>query len=713
MAGSDITLVAGLEGGGSIYGTSGKKIKNQLENIIKEVNAKGNLNIKPKLDYREFRSQLGKLTGDAVTEANKIRTAYEQAFQSLLQIQKHGGGTGGGSGSENQYSEAIRYNQALAKTESLLKQVHNAQKKWAINSSTNPENYANNLKQQAENLEILLKGLRGIQDDGSIDLAKRIPLDEFGLVFSQAKADFAEISEEVDNLGQATRAINKDALGYIEALSKIDKAQEQVEKNIKDWAIADETGSKTKAEYDALKALVGATGDFAKLKKELADGVIKTDAGGRQYIEYLTADDVKERLSAIVREAEKLGRAIKNAGESTHRLVPSSDSEEYVNNLSKVNSELKKAKDNQKKWNAAKSGDQGVIDAYNEIGNQIAALDSLKARLEAGALTVAQFNDEYKKISTTLSASYDKISSSDFGHSETDDFKKFTSQLTELDTAIEKNKQSLREWSAAKDGVTSDDYDGIQEAIEKLQRMRDELLKTGQALKTFDDDMAGINKNVATHSAGIKNNNKDYKTFGDNVLGIFEEVGQYFDVMDLVFEGIQYGRQMVEAVTDIDTAMTELKKVTDETDAAYASFMDKAVTRATDLGASVADVVSASADFARLGHDLGDASTLADAAIVYKNVGDGIKDISEASSSIVSTMQAFGIEASDAMSIVDKFNHVSNNYAISSDGLGSALQRSASAMAAAHATLDETVALAAAANTVVDFVPRHYGNIAA
>ena len=62
--------------------------------------------------------------------------------------------------------------------------------------------------------------------------------------------------------------------------------------------------------------------------------------------------------------------------------------------------------------------------------------------------------------------------------------------------------------------------------------------------------------------------------------------------------------------------------------------------------------------FARLGYSLDEAANLADAALVYKNVGDGISDISEASQSIISTMKAFKIEASDAMSIVDKFNEV-------------------------------------------------------
>ena len=42
----------------------------------------------------------------------------------------------------------------------------------------------------------------------------------------------------------------------------------------------------------------------------------------------------------------------------------------------------------------------------------------------------------------------------------------------------------------------------------------------------------------------------------------------------------------------------------------------------------------------------------------------------------------------------------SNNYAISSGGIGEALQRSASSLSAANNTLDESIALITAANTV-------------
>ena len=53
------------------------------------------------------------------------------------------------------------------------------------------------------------------------------------------------------------------------------------------------------------------------------------------------------------------------------------------------------------------------------------------------------------------------------------------------------------------------------------------------------------------------------------------------------------------------------------------------------------------------------------------------------------------------MQIVDKFNEIGNNFAISSTGIGEALQRSASALAEAGNSIDESVALITAANSVV------------
>lgn len=117
-------------------------------------------------------------------------------------------------------------------------------------------------------------------------------------------------------------------------------------------------------------------------------------------------------------------------------------------------------------------------------------------------------------------------------------------------------------------------------------------------------------------------------------------------------------RQGITYIKEIDSALTELKKVTDETDETYEKFLDTASKVGSEIGSTIADFTNATADFARLGYSISEATKLAEAASIYKNVGDGIDSVSQATESIISTMKAFGIEADNSMAIVDKFNEV-------------------------------------------------------
>lgn len=189
--------------------------------------------------------------------------------------------------------------------------------------------------------------------------------------------------------------------------------------------------------------------------------------------------------------------------------------------------------------------------------------------------------------------------------------------------------------------------------------------------------------------------------FIDQLKGKFKSIAQYLISMAGYQEIIQQVRKGIQYVKEIDSALTELKKVTDETDETYAQFLKTASQVGSEIGSTIADFTNATADFARLGYSISEATELAKAASVYKNVGDGIENVAQATESIISTMKAFGIEAEDSMEIVDKFNEVGNNFAISSTGIGEALQRSASALYESGNTIDESIALITAANSVV------------
>ena len=230
---------------------------------------------------------------------------------------------------------------------------------------------------------------------------------------------------------------------------------------------------------------------------------------------------------------------------------------------------------------------------------------------------------------------------------------------------------------------------------ELLHSLQNESNVTAIALASVDRQFTEITANA--NRSGIAG-----QSFFEKLKAGWSKFGGWSLVTKTMMSAYNIIKKMVGAVIELDAAMTELRKVTDLTETSYARFIVSAVQMSKRIGASLADTINATADFARLGYDVADAASLAEAALVYKNVGDGIEDVSVATESLISTIKAFGeLDADDAMAIVDKFNEVGNNFAISSSGIGEALRRSASALSEAGNTLDQSIGLVTAMNSVI------------
>lgn len=182
----------------------------------------------------------------------------------------------------------------------------------------------------------------------------------------------------------------------------------------------------------------------------------------------------------------------------------------------------------------------------------------------------------------------------------------------------------------------------------------------------------------------------------------FNSIMQYLTMTMSIHRIFSELRRGVQYIKEIDLALTELRKVTDETEETYDKFLETASKTGAKLGATISAVTEATATFAKLGYSIKDATEMAEAAIVYKNVGDNIASTGDAADSIISTMKGFGMEASEAMRIVDSFNEVGNKFAITSQGIGEALKLSASALNEGGNSLHESIALITAANEVVN-----------
>ena len=178
------------------------------------------------------------------------------------------------------------------------------------------------------------------------------------------------------------------------------------------------------------------------------------------------------------------------------------------------------------------------------------------------------------------------------------------------------------------------------------------------AMKSFEVEISSANGQMVLQEKGVKQLGSAWNQLKSSVSSIGRQfltalVGYnvFFKVISTIKEGINY-------VKEIDLAMTELKKVTDESEASYNNFLQTASKTAGTIGSTVSDFTDATANFARLGYSMDESAEMAKTAIVYKNVADGLDTVEESTNSIISTMKAFGIESSDTMGIIDRFNEV-------------------------------------------------------
>lgn len=227
-----------------------------------------------------------------------------------------------------------------------------------------------------------------------------------------------------------------------------------------------------------------------------------------------------------------------------------------------------------------------------------------------------------------------------------------------------------------------------------------EALKAGISNAQTQQDLVKLQNNFKLLQQQVNNAGKAGKTFGERIAAAAKKFLMWTGMTNIMMRLIRSVRQMITNVKELDTAMVLLRRVTNETDETYTRMFNNAIEKAKELKTSVSDLITSTAEFAKLGYSSEDSEVLAQAATVYKNVGQ-IDNIEDATKSITSTLAGFKMEASEVWDIVDKFDNIGNKFAISSSGIGDALMRSAASLSEANNTLDESIALATTANSVV------------
>lgn len=200
---------------------------------------------------------------------------------------------------------------------------------------------------------------------------------------------------------------------------------------------------------------------------------------------------------------------------------------------------------------------------------------------------------------------------------------------------------------------------------------------------------------TAAQAAGLTG-----KTFGDSLKGAFLSISRYISTSTLIYAAIRAVKNGITDVIELDTALVDLRKTTNATESELKRFYYTSNDVAKQLGVTTQEVISAAAEWSRLGYSIKDAETMAQVSSIFKSISPGM-DMTDATDGLVSAMKAFDIEANQALDgIASKINAIGNSQAVSNKDIVEFLTRSSSAMAEANNTLEDTIALGTAATEI-------------
>ena len=338
--------------------------------------------------------------------------------------------------------------------------------------------------------------------------------------------------------------------------------------------------------------------------------------------------------------------------------------------------------------------------------------------------------DEYKKKYDALTAARQRFIDNPALAKEEAEQNAFRKAAIETDKAREKVSlyiEDIKKFNevmnsgALKDNIPIENYDGVKSQTDAIKEYAEKVFEgklqvngwnaAGTEMYGTLNKGKGVIENVTValnrgtnqlyaYGKGTKEVGSAWQQFTGGIVKKSKEILTYLTGGASIYKALSEVRRGIQYVKEIDSALTELKKVTDETDASYAKFLQTMSKTGAEIGATVANLTNMAANWARLGYSMEEAGNLAKSTAVLLNVSE-FTDAEKASEALISTIQAYGYAAEDSMHVVDVLNEIGNNFAISSDGIATALQDSASSLMAAGNNLEQSVAMVAAANKVL------------
>lgn len=185
-------------------------------------------------------------------------------------------------------------------------------------------------------------------------------------------------------------------------------------------------------------------------------------------------------------------------------------------------------------------------------------------------------------------------------------------------------------------------------------------------------------------------------TVMDKLKSQFGKLGIYLSASAILGKEVQALKSMLDNVIEVDTAMTELYRVTNLSDTQYSNMFNNMIQSAKNYGMQLDTIIKSTASWVRLGFDTKDAGRLAEITAMYQHVTD--LDEKTAVENLVTAYKGYqnqllnltnGDVTAAVEMIADIFDKLGNELPVTAEQVGAGLTKCASVMESAGATIEE------------------------
>lgn len=339
------------------------------------------------------------------------------------------------------------------------------------------------------------------------------------------------------------------------------------------------------------------------------------------------------------------------------------------------------------------------------ITENISQFENLKAQLQ-NKLNVAKGNSFIDdSVLTDLQTKLNSINTNT-PEKEFNELRNAINNLSSSDSGIIRIQQSIIKLQERIANIKKNKIDVIDTSeINELKMAESEvtnlknMLSQLKAGDVIDGKKITSSINQATNSVRtLESEFRNVNTTASGLATTMKSIFSYAIGGSVIYATMNSIREAVNITIELNSAMTNLKKVTDETSETYTSFLNNMHNVALELGTQSNAMVDATTNWAKTGKNLQEAAELAENTVLLTKVGD-IENVDTAQTYMLPALQAFNIEAEKSITLIDKYNNISNNMATTVNDVGDAMSKSASSMSVAGNSLEQTTALIATAES--------------